>query len=568
MIITEGCEVDFFVIAETSKGKLSDRAVHLGLLANGTVIFEVVLAESVRAVVIQEPTVHGSKEEPGTLELFTPVVGHDGKSQVCQVELWQRCLPSGLLCKAGDVLTIDVRHYRPDNLVFARSVSVEKYRGIGRQIGSVVSVVDDRFGFIKVFSQGSQAYFRVGEVSSASPLRKSYLKESEVVSGLTVSFDLTCDNGKMRAIRIREEASIPEERTDEARYLLLRAGVEGLVQREAKKEQAGRLQVFLSPTLTHADIDAPLHAPEVVVHDVAIAQAIAEMLHSPAIKSVLIEQLTPSQRRAWHLAINDLGKNSLVHETVDSPGVSASASDESGGSSRMKAVKIRKVGSLEEYLLEINSQKQPNEDSDRVIQPWDDDGLLSFSRQDSSDAYGPIAKDMQVVFDIVYDRKSGYRIAKNVILSDHPVEDADEDAEFSQYETLGFAIPVIDDAQFAGRKASVGVIEVVKSGKFGFIRRIASDEKLFWHCSSIAGYYPSSSSSSAIVDVNDLQEGRSVAFFVRKRGGLRCAVNIRLLEFGALKGLSILRPTLTAVSLGDGKLPFRFFFGFLLLIIS
>lgn len=101
-----------------------------------------------------------------------------------------------------------------------------------------------------------------------------------------------------------------------------------------------------------------------------------------------------------------------------------------------------------------------------------------------------------------------------------------------------------------------------RTGRFGFIRCLSSDEKLFWH----------SSGSAACTNQNDLQEGvdifilssrladycfcilsflsltslslclsislslppylyragREVSFQMRRRGGLRCAVNIRV----------------------------------------
>ena len=47
--ISEGMEVEFFGIVENSKGKMSDRAVHLQVLPTGTVIFEYAIAEQVEA---------------------------------------------------------------------------------------------------------------------------------------------------------------------------------------------------------------------------------------------------------------------------------------------------------------------------------------------------------------------------------------------------------------------------------------------------------------------------------------------------------------------------------------
>ena len=71
----------------------------------------------------------------------------------------------------------------------------------------------------------------------------------------------------------------------------------------------------------------------------------------------------------------------------------------------------------------------------------------------------------------------------------------------------------------------VGLLDVVvvrNGGKYGFIRCLPSDEKLFWH----------SSGAASGVSVNDLVEGGEVAFQMRRRGGLRCATTIRILPQG------------------------------------
>jgi hypothetical protein len=57
--ITKDLEVDFFVIVENSKGKMSNRAVHLQVLPPGTVQFEVTVASDVEAVVTVEAKAQG-----------------------------------------------------------------------------------------------------------------------------------------------------------------------------------------------------------------------------------------------------------------------------------------------------------------------------------------------------------------------------------------------------------------------------------------------------------------------------------------------------------------------------
>jgi len=66
----QGSEVQFFVIMECVKGKMSDRAIHVRSVPKGTVKFELVLASAVRAVVIAES---GSRpeESPGIARLVS-----------------------------------------------------------------------------------------------------------------------------------------------------------------------------------------------------------------------------------------------------------------------------------------------------------------------------------------------------------------------------------------------------------------------------------------------------------------------------------------------------------------
>lgn len=62
--------MQFFVITECVKGKMSDRAIHVRSVPKGTVKFELVLASAVRAVVIAES---GSRpeESPGIARLVS-----------------------------------------------------------------------------------------------------------------------------------------------------------------------------------------------------------------------------------------------------------------------------------------------------------------------------------------------------------------------------------------------------------------------------------------------------------------------------------------------------------------
>jgi hypothetical protein len=79
----------------------------------------------------------------------------------------------------------------------------------------------------------------------------------------------------------------------------------------------------------------------------------------------------------------------------------------------------------------------------------------------------------------------------------------------------------------------------------------ASDEKLFWHGTDIVGLLQ----DGKIVkhQANDMQEGRPCIFLLRNRGGLRCAIQIILLDFGCLRGYSTLKGELTGIAVDQGK---------------
>ena len=240
-VVVEGSEVDFFVIAENTRGVMSDRAIHLNLLPKGTVIFEAVLAEGVTGTVVLEPQKHPT-EEPGILLLHNPILnprsdssdknnntaaaapdgGSGSSNQIMKVELWPRCMKEFEVCKLGDQLKLDVHHYKPDDLIFARNIVFEKYRKLGRESGYICSL-KEKFGFIKSLSRGIDIYFKLNEVSSISG---EMLSENSIRLDMKVTFDLTLDNShgrnnnnnsssgsgggggsfKLLAIRVRQDA--------------------------------------------------------------------------------------------------------------------------------------------------------------------------------------------------------------------------------------------------------------------------------------------------------------------------------------------------------------------------
>lgn len=205
--INEGTEVEFFVIVENSKGKMSDRAVHLQVLPVGTVVFEYAIAEGVEAVVTAEPKNTTKDEEPGMARLRAPLHLGEGKPDLAGVELWSRCVPEGFVFKIGDILTLDVQHYRPEKIHFARGVKVRKYRQLGREMGIVCSVKEQGFGFVKSHLRESDMYFRTSEVLG---MGGEMVPEAEVVLGIMVSFDIALDESnrpgpgvKLKAVRVQ-----------------------------------------------------------------------------------------------------------------------------------------------------------------------------------------------------------------------------------------------------------------------------------------------------------------------------------------------------------------------------
>ena len=204
VVVVEGSEVDFFVIAENTRGVMSDRAIHLNLLPKGTVIFEAVLAEGVTGTVVLEPQRHPT-EEPGILLLHNPIANPrnssdknnntaDDSNTIMKVELWPRCMKEFEVCKLGDQLKLDVHHYKPDDLIFARNIVFEKYRKLGRESGYICSL-KEKFGFIKSLSRGIDIYFKLNEVSSISG---KMLSENNIRLDMKVTFDLTLDNSHVR----------------------------------------------------------------------------------------------------------------------------------------------------------------------------------------------------------------------------------------------------------------------------------------------------------------------------------------------------------------------------------
>ena len=80
------------------------------------------------------------------------------------MELWSRCVPEGFIFKVGDIISLDVQHYRPEKIHFARKVKMQKYRTLGRETGVVCAVKDQGFGFVRSHLRDTDMYFRTNEI--------------------------------------------------------------------------------------------------------------------------------------------------------------------------------------------------------------------------------------------------------------------------------------------------------------------------------------------------------------------------------------------------------------------
>jgi hypothetical protein len=86
----------------TYEGKHSSRAIHLQVLAPGTVELESIVAKNVFATIIATPKyspTNSNNEMPGKLKLFEPVKYDQNEEIVVldTVELWARCVPENIV---------------------------------------------------------------------------------------------------------------------------------------------------------------------------------------------------------------------------------------------------------------------------------------------------------------------------------------------------------------------------------------------------------------------------------------------------------------------------------------
>lgn len=202
-LFLQGSEIQFFVMEESGggpKGPQRFRAVHITVLPKGTVKFEAILREKVVGVVVSDP-VFFPKEAPGWIRMMPQSGAEEGEKAALElVELWPRCLPDGMLLRMGDSVQFDVVNYRPEKLIFARSVTLLSFRRLGRETGTVVKLQrrngdvgsSGQFGFLKPDNRDHDVFFRINDVVGP---KGDMLPEGEVSVGLRLSFDVIAEDG-------------------------------------------------------------------------------------------------------------------------------------------------------------------------------------------------------------------------------------------------------------------------------------------------------------------------------------------------------------------------------------
>jgi hypothetical protein len=231
--------------------------------------------------------------------------------------------------------------------------------------------------------------------------------------------------------------------------------------------------------------------------------AFLEFSHSKYLTDVTFEFVPVSLRRLYHNFADEFFPTQFGHESIET---------NVEKNSKLKHFHIWKKNSDDETvpksLVTVENEerekdlKENHDDRVHEMNVTQDEILVFYNLSDVNEDYGALTKHFEVVFDYYIDRKTNRKVAKRVMLTEE-------------------SIPGYENEQ-------IGVLEVVnsmgKNGRYGFIRCIPTDEKLFWHCSGLI----------SPVDQSNLLEGKEVSFHIRKRGGMRCAMDIKLLTSGSL----------------------------------
>ncbi len=537
--------MEFFVIAESVKGKLSDRAIHLHIIPKGSVIFEYEVGKEVLATVVSAPGDGGS---PGLARLKNAInvtsISGVTEDNLSQIELWPRCMPEELILRVGDVLQLDVLYYRPEKLYFARSVKVASYRQLGREEGYIVAVRDQGFGFIHSLTRNIDIYFKKGQVLSSTD--GVFLPESSLQTETLVSFDVSGEDisaakNKLRAVRVRivphSRASgekTTEKEEEEMKKSVLRQDVRGRVVRTPKsRESSGLLKISADDAKAIRDT---------VFFNPSIISALDEFVRVPEWREVSIYALPVSSARQFYTVLDRASITTTTTTTTSSVDNDySSANNSSKRSSDImfpgvvyenllindkepsvgRRLVIRKVEAAEYSSWLDNNSQQQQQSNAAIVKSQKDHNFVEFFKDDyQSSEWIPLSNDLHVRFNLCWDNSRNRKIAKAVRLTDEPAPDSGGSSEPQQ--------GIVDMA-------------VEKNGCFGFIRCLPSDEKLFYHI------------GTGMPRPADLHVGSAVSFRLRVRGGLRCATDIACIPMHAVQLQSELPGECHALVVGDGS---------------
>lgn len=531
----EGMEVEFEIDKadgrQSKKENGRKRAINIVVVPKGTVRFEVTLTSGVKGTVIAQPRII-PHDKPGLLRLhepmeiaalemehkisklgFNPSLASSDGLWLERIELWPRCLPEGMIMREGDIATTDVQTYRPDALVFARKMKIETYRSLGRETGIIkVTKPESGFGFISFQKREGDIYFRLSDLSGG---------QVGLRPDMPVSFDVSTEqvgrggSTRFRAVRLQIEQNSGSSGSSQPFML---EGLKGKMNRNWRHNSSalrmdGSFCVHLGSTeqrvaLSPSEIQKALSGSQ---SGSGLIEAIEAFRAEKDLTEGFVEYLSPSQRLEYHRCLDE-----------HFPGIAHSSrtmNSDIEGSALIGTLRMWKLDD-EAYATwkqqRDSNEKKPNaaspdsvfnQDAGKDQKKGDDFRWMTnipFMKGDADESRGPLTQDAEVEFSLCIDAVSGKRIARNVRLALEAVEHMRD----------GYEDPATG--------INAGVLEIVKFGKYGFIRRIPDDQKLFWHISDFGG-----------VDPNEIQEGTRVLFLVARKGGLRCAINIKLIPFGA-----------------------------------
>lgn len=474
----ESDEVQFYVIPESVKGKISNRAVQVSILPHGTVQFEKVIASNVPAMIVSEPKLY-PREEPGRLRIVAEL--YVGGDILSFVELWPRCTPDGFVGKVGDKLLVDIAVYRPDKIIFAKAIKAMQFRPLGRQYGTICELPQKTgYAFIRPAIGNADIYFRTSEVVG---LHGKYLSDDEITANMNVSFDpITEDTGsrvttgtpRLRAIRVSLEKNQFSTR------ILLKKGIKGVIVKDHRKDTPGLIRVLDSEKVSLNSNDLRTVQSELI-------HGLNDFFSNPDLKDVVIEHLPDAQKRILQLLIWEHYDN-VAYESI------ASAN-------------IFRIFKLPPQVY--TEWKLQNADAVRLFQDdnFEKNRTISFFRSDIIETFEPslITLGCEINFDIYLDKSIGIYVAANIVVKDELVNES------------GINIGVVD-------------------GKF--LRNVATDERFPYSINGVSSATlmkkknknkmesPTSMSDSEL----KLDNGDIVQFDVRCKGDIRYASNLELID--------------------------------------